>query len=219
MNKILLHHHLGLGDHIICNGLVRFLSINTKIDLFCKDQNLNNIKLMYNDNKEINVIGIYNDFEAERIANGSQNYIRLGVGLNHNYPRDMETQWDKVFYHQMNVDFDHSWISFEYNKPISQNSVPSKPYSFLCNQGSDGIDRLDYTKIDHSLQKVYSNSGNFFDNIDLIQNATEIHCINSSYIHLIDRIETPENTKLVYHKNFMYKNHSDFILKKDWIVV
>ena len=43
MNKILLHHHLGLGDHIICNGLVRFLSINTKIDLFCKDQNLNNI--------------------------------------------------------------------------------------------------------------------------------------------------------------------------------
>jgi hypothetical protein len=85
--------------------------------------------------------------------------------------------------------------------------------------GSDGIDRLDYTKIDHTLQKNYSNNGNFFDNIDLIQNATEIHCINSSYIHLIDRIETSKKTKLVYHKNFIRKNHSNFILKKDWIVV
>lgn len=211
-----IHHHLGLGDHIICNGLIRFLAQKEKIKLFCKTQNEFNIKLMYSNNSDIEIISVYNDFEAERIANGNENYIRLGVGLNHNFPKDMETHWDKIFYHQIGIDFDHSWISFGYNKPVSQNPVPSKSYSFLCNQGSDGIDRLDYTKIDHTLQKVYSNNGNFFDNIDLIQNATEIHCINSSYIHLIDRIDTSDNTKLVYHKNFMYKNHSDFTLKKNW---
>jgi len=216
---MLIHHHLGLGDHVICNGLIRFLSGKEDIKLFCKTQNEFNVKLMYSDNSNINIISVYNDFEAERIVNGSRNYIRLGVGLNHNYPRDMETQWDKVFYHQIDIDFYHSWTSFKYNKPISQNPVPSKPYIFLCNQGSDGIDRLDYTKIDHSLQKVYSNSGNFFDNIDLIQNATEIHCINSAYIHLIDRIEIPTTIKLFYHKNFLKKPFSDFTLKKEWILI
>ena len=25
-NKLILHHHLGLGDHLTCNGLVNYLS-------------------------------------------------------------------------------------------------------------------------------------------------------------------------------------------------
>ena len=25
-NEIILHHHLGMGDHITCNGLVNYLS-------------------------------------------------------------------------------------------------------------------------------------------------------------------------------------------------
>lgn len=219
MDSILLHHHLGLGDHIICNGLVRFLSQNNLVNLFCKTENTDNIELMYSDNNNINILSVYNDFEAERIANGDKNYIRLGVGLNHNYDRHMEEEWDKVFYAQMNIGFDHSWTSFGFNKPLSQNPVPNREYVFLCNQGSDKIDRLDYTKVDHRLLKVFSNNGKFFDNIDLIQNATEIHCINSSYIHLIDRIPTSDTTKLFYHKNFMFKRHSEFTLKKNWIVV
>lgn len=214
-----VHHHLGLGDHLICNGLVRFIAERERVKLFCKTQNEFNLKLMYSDNSNIEIIGVYNDFEAEKIANNHPKYIRLGVGLNHNYPGEMEKYWDKVFYYQIGIDFDHSWKSFKYNKSTSQNSIPNEPYVLLCNQGSDGIDRLDYSVIDHRLQKKYSNNGNFFDNIELIQNAKEIHCINSSYIHLIDRIETSRDTKLVYHKNFMYKNHSDFTLKKNWVII
>ena len=26
-SKFILHHHLGLGDNIVCNGLVNYLSI------------------------------------------------------------------------------------------------------------------------------------------------------------------------------------------------
>jgi len=219
MTKILLHHHLGLGDHIICNGLVRYLSINNHIDLFCKNHNLDNIKLMYKDNKNINIIDIHDDSEAEHIGKSNKNYIKLGIALNNNYPKNMEISWDKIFYYQIGVDFDHSWSSFKYNKSTLQNPVPTKPFVFLCSTGSDGIDRLDYTKIDHSLQKTYSNNGNFFDNINLIQNATEIHCINSAYIHLIDRIDISDSTKLVFHKNFMRKNYSDFTLKKNWTIL
>lgn len=217
--KILIHHHLGLGDHIICNGLVRFLARDNPIALFCKTENTDNVKLMYSDNNNINILSVYNDFEAERIGDGDKNYIRLGVGLNHDYDPSMEETWDKVFYAQINIEFDHSWSSFGFNKPPSQNPVPNTKYAFLCNKGSDKIDRLDYTKINHNLTKVFSNHGKFFDNIDLIQNATEIHCINSSYIHLIDRIPVPDTTRLFYHKNFMFKRHGEFTLKKNWIVI
>lgn len=216
-----IHHHLGLGDHVICNGLVRYLSRTSEIKLFCKIENLANISVMYSDNKNIEIINVYNDAEAEKIAaeksSENINYIRLGVGLNGNWPNNMD--WAEVFYYQVNIPYSYSWEYFKYNKPLTQNSVPSEPYVFLCSQGSDRVDRLNYEEVRSGLTKIYSNNGKFFDNIDLIENAEEIHCVNSSYIHLIERIKTNSKTKLVYHKNFMHKGHSDFLLKKPWVIV
>ena len=39
--------------------------------------------------------------------------------------------------------------------------------------------------------------GNIFLYKDLIRDAKEIHCVNSSFVHLVDRVET--NGKLYYH--------------------
>jgi hypothetical protein len=221
MTELFLHHHLGLGDHIICNGLVRYLSQTNLIKLFCKTHNINNVKQMYLDNHNIDLIDVYNDNEAEKIGlTNKENYIRIGVALNGNWPPQMEESWDRVFYYQLNIPYEYSWSLFKYNRPSSiQNIVPNNNYAFICNKGSDGQDRIDYSKIDTSLQKVYSDQGGFFDNLDLITNATEIHCVNSSYIHFIDRITTSNNTILFYHKNFKFKRHGEFSLKKDWNIV
>lgn len=215
--ELIIHHHLGLGDHIICNGLVRFLSEHYTIELFCKNHNLDNIKTMYRDNNKIKILGVNNDFDAESIAGTRPQYVRLGVALNGYFPPDMD--WAEVFYYQVSIPYSYSWQYFSYNKSLDQNTVPLEPYTFLCNCGSDGIDGLDYSKINPGLKKIYSNNGGFFDNIDIIQNATEIHCINSSYIHLIDRIETLNTTKLFYHKNFVHRNFSNFALKKTWTII
>jgi len=213
-----LHHHLGLGDHIICNGLVRTLAKDMPLSLVCKHHNFHNIKLMYSNNTNINIVSVYNDEEA-RILGSNHNYIRLGVGLNPNFIPGMEQSWDKVFYDQANINFENSWKFFDYVKPETQNPVPQESYVLLCNKGSDNIDRIDYRFVDIKLLKIYSDKGNFFENVDLIQNASEIHCINSSFIHFIDRIDISEKIKLFYHKNFKYKNHSNFTLKKKWILV
>ena len=50
----------------------------------------------------------------------------------------------------------------------------------------------------------------------IIENAKEIHCINSSFIHLIDRSSTCGD--LFYHKNFYTKPYSNFTLKKSWTI-
>jgi hypothetical protein len=222
MKTLFLHHHLGLGDHIIRNGLVRYLSDNNFIKLFCKEHNYDNVKLMYSDSDNIDIIKVYNDAEANNIGiQYEEDYIRLGVALNGNWPPEMESAWDKVFYYQLNIPYDYSWSMFKYNKSSTQNNVPDTEYAFLCNIGSDGIDRLDYSRIDSKLNMVYSNHGGFFDNVDLISNAKEIHCINSSYIHLIDRLEcvNEDRTKLFYHKNFKFKMHGEFTLKKNWNII
>ena len=53
-----------------------------------------------------------------------------------------------------------------------------------------------------NLNKVYvEEKTDLFKNLflykDLIRDAREIHCINSSFLHLVDRVDT--NAKLYYH--------------------
>lgn len=225
MNKktIYIHHHLGLGDHIICNGLVRYLSKQYNIKLFCKYQNIINIQTMYMDDTNIVLIPISNDTDAEQIYSSIKNkhnniYIRLGIALNKNISYLDLLSWDEFFYSKLNLPYEYSWNYFQYNKSHNQNPIPKEPFLFICNKGSDNIDGIDYRKINMNLKHIYSNYGNFFDNIDLITDASEIHCINSAYIHLIDRIHT-NSSNLYFHKNFIYKPYSEFKLKKKWIVI
>ena len=220
-SNVYIHHHLGLGDHIVCNGLVNFLAQdrNFNIKLFCKETNAKNIKQMYQDQKNVEIIEIYGDIQAQQIGEQQEHYIRLGVGLNSNFASGMEQRWDEVFYEQASIAFTESWTSFSTYVPPTQRDIPSKPYAFICNKGSDGHDGIDYTRIGNNLEYTYSNQGGFLENINLILNATEIHCINSAYIHLIDRIVVYRQTKLFYHKNFIRKAYSDFTLKKDWIII
>ena len=56
METVFIHHHLGLGDHIICNGLVREFAKSYNINLFCKSKNMYNVSVMFADVKNI----IYN---------------------------------------------------------------------------------------------------------------------------------------------------------------
>jgi hypothetical protein len=51
---------------------------------------------------------------------------------------------------------------------------------------------------------------NLFLYKDLIANATEIHCINGSFLHLVERIDT--DAELYYHH--LRKNNIQ--LKENW---
>jgi hypothetical protein len=58
MKRLFIYHYLGLGDHVICNGLVRHHSEKEQVSLFCTDQTFKNISFMYRDNKNIKLIPI-----------------------------------------------------------------------------------------------------------------------------------------------------------------
>jgi len=218
-NTIYIHHHLGLGDHIICAGLVKHIATNNSVALFCKKKNAYNVSQIFINNTNISIIPIDEDIDVAKYSKHNS-ILSLGIALNNNFNHSrMHCCWDRIFYEQANIDFDLSWSEFTIDKPSKQNNIPSYPYGFICNTGSDGIDGIDYSVVDDKLKKMYSNTGKFFQNIDAINQASEIHCINSSYIHLVDRIYTKPSAKLYYHKNFIKKPYSEFTLKKNWNIV
>jgi hypothetical protein len=92
MADIVIHHHLGLGDHIDCNGMVRYfadLYEDDVIHTFAKEQYFDMIEWMYRDEEQIKVhkiqgneyAGVYN-FMKENDFSSEDLYI-VGHG---NYP-------------------------------------------------------------------------------------------------------------------------------------
>ena len=57
--KIILHHHLGMGDHICLNGLVRNMRDSMEhIILLCKSINKANVEYLYRDVDNVTVVAL-----------------------------------------------------------------------------------------------------------------------------------------------------------------
>ena len=67
--KILIYHHLGLGDHFSCNGLVRYLyKKNNKKQSFylvCKRRYKKMVDFMFRDLKLLKIIPVSNFSQNE----------------------------------------------------------------------------------------------------------------------------------------------------------
>lgn len=219
---IYVHHHLGLGDHIICNGLIRFLSKQNEIFLFVKPHNYNNVKFMFRDLENLSLISANDDEAVEYIQknNLQSKYLRIG----HENLDLIKYNFDESFYQQVNINFHERWNSFYIKRDDEQEDFlykklnpTNEPFVLIHNVGSDGIDRIDYSKVNSKLKMIYlTKSFGIFDYLKLAENATEIHCIDSSFIHLIDSFDF--SGKKFFHKNFNSRNFN-FSLKNNWIII
>ena len=221
-DKIYIHHHLGLGDHIICNGLVReFAKVFNQVFLFSKPHNFGNVSFMYRDLDNLTVIEADDSVAVNYIISNELQKYYLRVG-HENMVRGYN--FDESFYQQVNIDFQKRWDSFFIERDTKSEDTPfnelnpnDEPYALIHNTGSDGIDRIDYSKIDVTLKQIIiPKKYGFFDFIKLIENSTEIHCIDSSFIHLVNSLNV--DNKKYFHKNYINRNF-DFTLKGEWTVI
>lgn len=209
MKKRIIHHHLGLGDHIICNGLVRYLIKNnpdTKFTLVCKQKNIDNVCRMFND-CDIQYI----------LDNGTEATGNLGWS----FGGDRTINFDEAFYKQADVDFYERWNSFYIKRDYSQEKrvsdylqLPLK-FALVHDTASAGPADIEVeTELPIIKMRRTPVEETMFDWMEVIERASEIHCINSSFIHLVDSMSPI--AKLYFYND---RPHLGFSTKSDWITV
>ena len=228
MNTIYIHHHLGLGDHIICSGIIRqFAKIYRNIFLFCKHNNLLNVSFLYRDLQNVTLIPISSDSEIYTNFN-IQNLLRIGFENVSTITQKYNVGWDESFYLQINMPFKERWDSFYVMRDIRREESlftklnPNKnKFALIHSTGSDGINRINYNLINTDLLIIEikpSHTNNIFDYLGLIESAEEVHCIDSSLLHLVDSVKT--NGQLFYHKNVNVRNITEsHTQNKKWNII
>lgn len=222
---MIIYHHLGLGDHIICNGLVRHFAEAGEVTVLCKYRNAKNIKFMYRDNPNIIIHEVLADEEANEFCVSQKNNDVLRIGFAVGGKRYYDCLWDENFYKNAYIDFDYSWSKFivvpdeeESLQTYKKLNPKNEDYIFIHSIDSTNTDRINYSIIDNSIKVIKTDSSiPFFDYYYIIQNAKEIHCIDSSFKHLVDRIST--TGKLFYHKLKHPKPYDLYNSKKEWYIV
>jgi hypothetical protein len=202
--EIILYHHLGLGDHFVCNGLVNYLSEKNKykIHLICKQQYFGTISSLYSDNKRIivhpiscidencsNEISTVNEFSKEK------NIPILRVGFDSCDPYD----WDRSFYKQLDIPFDVRYSYFRLPSLV-ENMLPVPDENYILIHDSTRIKKYDLN-IESNYHHMYVVNGltdNMLCYLNMIYGAKEIHCVNSSFFHLVDSIKNTKS-RLYYH--------------------
>ena len=113
--EILMYHHLGLGDVIICNGFINYLSIkeNKKINLIIDKKFLNSIQYLYSENKNVELFPVSlsdvnnAENEVEKVSN-QLNMKALKVGFS--YFEGM--RFYEAFYKQIELPYKYSYKYF-----------------------------------------------------------------------------------------------------------
>jgi hypothetical protein len=210
MKRYFIIHHLGLGDHIVCNGLVRELLKECDILFFpVKHHNVDNIRYMLKDvSEKIQYIPISNDSEMlqqyQHYQNKIDKTIRLGNFIGKNWLKKRE-HFCEAFYRHAGVAYDKRWESFyiEYDKNsfVDHNN---KMYNFLHEDKSrnylidDKYKLHPYYEPDHVLGQ--SSSATIFDYYNIINQSNIIHCMDSSFCLWVDHVDALKNKEKYIHR-------------------
>ena len=125
INELYIHHHMGLGDHICLNGLVRYVIENSDYDryhLFCKEKYRTMLHTLYTDLIEtgkFNLLGISNDENKEIIeanqASSKASLFRVGFS---DYQEQEGVSCDEAFYSLAKVPQEQKYNSFNISRDL-----------------------------------------------------------------------------------------------------
>lgn len=223
-NVVVLEPHLGLGDGIICLGLVRELSKrNPSIKFYyaCLHRCYQSLAWMFQDLDNVYLFAVEGGREARQLA-GFLNAAYLPIGIQN---VDVK-RFDAFFYEQHHLDFNLRWANghvppgprsdqlFELLNPNLE------PYILVCNRDSGLISyELDIPNLQgKKVISLESLTNNIFDWAKLVLNADEIHTIDSAFVHLVETLlESSPSKQLHYH--LTRQSPGEFTRRLSWKVV
>lgn len=227
-NNILVYHHLGLGDHIICAGIIREIYDQyDNVHLFAKQHNVASVKDLYADLPHVFVIP------------GDDNYANLYINRNQNlyskvlkigFSLSTSESFEQQFYNQANLNLNKKWDNFIYpynynlvyhrSRKLFNNIDLRRSYVFVHDDDRFKIDDNKIEKGKYIFRVSEHKTKSILEYADIILNAAEIHVIDSAFLFLIDCWNYKSEQKLFIHR---YARHNDDwllpTLRKNWIIL
>lgn len=218
---VMLEPHFGIGDNLICIGLVKTLSArypNKKFYYACLAHNYHALVWAFQDLPNIYPTVVRNGREVRQLANFLHiPYWPIGID------QVDGNCFDESFYRQHQVPFELRW-DLSATLPGPQSEIlfeklnPStKPYMLVCSSGSHGesgalaIDNPQNIKV----IQVHAATHNIFDWTKLVQQATEIHTIDTGFIHFVENtLSQNTNKALFFHR--ARGVHTEFTRRLPW---
>jgi len=210
--SIYILHHQGLGDHILCNGIVRISAQNyKKVFVFVKPQYFLNVSFMFRDLINVFLIQMLpSDIKFFMQLNPQNKYLVLGFTPEYfRFINEGRQPLDVAFYHFANISLEEKWNSFklirdiEKEKNVFYNVLglnDNDDYIFIHEDSTRNF-ILNRSYIPESKKRIraedFKNVG-IFDFLYTIEKAKEVHVMASAFYCLIDTMQIQSN-KLVLH--------------------
>jgi hypothetical protein len=227
-----VHHHLGLGDMIHCNGLVRSLleelQERKNLYLFCRERFTSMVEWMYRDEARIKILPIDDQKrehpEIRRILQKHKSTNFLSVGhrsLKHLEVRHPHLFFDQLFYLQLDLPYEYRFSKCYWRRDMDEEErvfrklAPQTPFAFVHDDPLRGLvvntDSIHLPIVRNDLSESIFHLGL------LLERATEIHCMESSIRCMMESLELNRN-KLYYH-NFRCTRPLGTATRQKWIEV
>lgn len=212
MKEIYLYPHLGFGDAIILNGLIRhFCSTNDSAVLFCKDRYYESIRWMLRDVKNLT-------YHQVSFGNGDSE-IRQFIRNNNLDGKVIELGFDKLsqlcgrgipfydaFYLMHDLDPNFRFSNFHYERNLEFEDYVYKKlnpndekYIFVIDDSDHHLGKLripeekiskEYKIIKYDKKLNYDDSKFLmFNYYKILENAEEIHTLETAFFEFIQSIK------------------------------
>jgi hypothetical protein len=208
-NIVVLEPHRGLGDAIICLGLVRHISRTNPSKRFyyaCHPHYYHAQAWMFQDLPNVFLLPVDKGRQAEQFAN-LLNCTHTPIGI-----VDVDiTRFDAYFYEQHGVNFDVRWEDAAVPPgPRSEElknllNPQNEKFILVCDASSTHDDyelKIDNPESRKVIQ-VKPLTDNIFDWHHLTREACEIHTVDTAYVHFVESLFASEKDKglplLYYH--------------------
>lgn len=214
VQRLFVHHHLGLGDSFTCNGIVRRLAREMgegEVHLFAKECNAANVRTLYRDEPRIRIVPlplardkpvgegalVSTYLRAHGVA--PWEFVRIGfnrmAAIHRKFGRGISC--DQAFYAQAGLPYESRFSDFYLQRDMDAEEAvyarlnPSgEPYAFVDADPARGmlIPTLETAEgADRRLRRLYNDpSVPLLQMGLLLERATELHLCESSIRCLVE---------------------------------
>jgi hypothetical protein len=215
--------HLGLGDLVILRGALKSLVLREgSFSVLCYPRNAESARWLMLDAPSIRFQFTEDEnVSAARLKEEGANILYVGR-LRGDFDM-ISGRFDEVFYKQLGVSFENRWCGLHSigSSPLEsavtrQCSLPV-PYAFVHDRKAYPIDE---TKVGLPIVRSSELTHCIFDWLGVIRGAAEIHCIDSSFLNLVESM-SEDGKPLFWHLYAQRQPESRFhpTVRRPWRVL